>query len=424
MKTGIFSKLFHRKPADATYVKPLDGWAPIYPQFGDNIYASDIVRQCISCIVKEIKKLRPVHLRYKDTDSMPVKGTLQDILNQPNPLMTTTDFLEKCAWLLLLNCNCFCVPVYKTWTGHDEDGKPIERRVYEAIYPIKPTQVDFIEDASGRMFVHFWFANGYDTTIPYENVIHLRYDYSVNDFMGGGVDGQPDNLPILETLKLNHKLLHGLATAMNAAYTINAAVKYNTMLDDGKIEANLRRFEQLLKSSESGILPIDMKSELVVFPKSSVKLLDADTLKFLDEKILRNWGVPLCILTGDYTKEQYEAFYQKTIEPLVITLTQAFTKGLFTTREKALGNRVEFLPEKLVFMSISQIIEMVKELSQTGGLYENEKRVAFGLPPLEELKGKRYMSLNWINADDASAYQVGNKKNVNVDIVDEEKEDV
>ena len=147
-------------------------------------------------------------------------------------------------------------------------------------------------------------------------------------------------------------------------------------------------------------------------------------LKFLDEKILRNWGVPLCILTGDYTKEQYEAYYQKTIEPLVITFTQAFTKGLFTTREKALGNRVEFLPEKLVFMSIGQIIEMVKQLSQTGGLYENEKRVAFGLPPLEELKGKRYMSLNWINADDASAYQVGNNKNVNVDIVDEEREDV
>ena len=147
------------------------------------------------------------------------------------------------------------------------------------------------------MFVHFWFANGYDTTIPYENVIHLRYNYSVNDYMGGGVSGQPDNTPILETLKLNHKLLNGLATAMNAAYTINAAVKYNTMLDDGKIEANLRRFEQLLKSSESGILPIDMKSELVVFPKkSSVKLLDADTLKFLDEKILRNWGCSVVYL--------------------------------------------------------------------------------------------------------------------------------
>ena len=41
--------------------------------------------------------------------------------------------------------------------------------------------------------------------------------------------------------------------------------------------------------------------------------------KFIDEKILRNYGVSLPILTGDYTKEQYEAFYQKALEPLINT---------------------------------------------------------------------------------------------------------
>ena len=41
---------------------------------------------------------------------------------------------------------------------------------------------------------------------------------------------------------------------------------------------------------------------------------------------------------------------------------------------------------------------------------------------MPELEGKRYMSLNWINADDASQYQVG--KNVKVDVVDETKEDM
>ena len=57
-------------------------------------------------------------------------------------------------------------------------------------------------------------------------------------------------------------------------------------------------------------------------------------------------------------------------------------------------------------------------LSPTGGLYENEKRVALGLRPLPELEGKRLMSLNWIDAANASQYQVGT---VNVDVVDENK---
>ena len=131
--------------------------------------------------------------------------------------------------------------------------------------------------------------------------------------------------------------------------------------------------------------------------------------------------MPLPILTGDFSKEQYEAFYQKTLEPLVISISQAFTKKVFTSREKAFGNRVELYPKELIFMSVDQTIRMVEMLSPTGGLFENEKRVALGLRPLPELEGKRYMSLNWIDADKAAEYQAGK---VNIDVVDEEKEEI
>jgi hypothetical protein len=62
-------------------------------------------------------------------------------------------------------------------------------------------------------------------------------------------------------------------------------------------------------------------------------------------------------------------------------------------------------------MSVSETLEMVNLLSNTGALYENEKRSAFGLRPMPELNGKRYMSLNWIDADKAAEYQVGQKDN-------------
>ena len=126
------------------------------------------------------------------------------------------------------------------------------------------------------------------------------------------------------------------------------------------------------------------------------------------------------IATGDYTKDQYEAFYQKTLEPMILAISQAFTKKLFTTRERAFGNRIELYPKELIFMTVSQTLEMINILSPTGGLFENEKRVALGLRPLPELEGKRYMSLNWIDAENADQYQVGK---VNVDVVDEEKQE-
>ena len=75
-------------------------------------------------------------------------------------------------------------------------------------------------------------------------------------------------------------------------------------------------------------------------------------------------------------------------------------------------------------MSVDQTLEMVNTLAPTGCLFENEKRVALGLRPLPELVGKRYMSLNWIDADMAGQYQVGKNAKVNVDVVDEEKEEI
>jgi len=394
----------------------LNGYAPIFSQFGTNIYASDVVQQAVKCIVDEIKKLNPTHVRFIGSDPKPVKdSTIQSVLNDPNPLMTTSEFLEKTAWLLLLNYNAFIVPVYRTWTD-EKTGE--SRRYYEALYPILPTTVDFIQDVSGRLFVKFWFASGENTTLPYDDVIHIKYNYSINDYMGGNQFGQPDHAALIKTLDLNNQLLQGIAKAMKASYAVNGIVKYNTLIDDGKTEKALKELERKLLNSESGFLPLDLKSEFTPIEHRS-ELVDGDTLKFIDDKILRNWGVPIDILRGDYSKETYEAFYQKTLEPIIKSFSQAFTKKLFTSREKAFGNKIEFYPKELIFMTVSQTLEMINILSPTGALFENEKRVALGLQPLPELDGVRLSSLNWIDANKAAQYQIG--KNVNVDVVDENK---
>lgn len=412
---GIFDRLFKRAPKSTSFAPMFNGWLPIYGQNGTDVYASDVVQQALKCIVDEIKKLIPTHIRMNGSDPIPVVGNIQEVLNDPNPLMTTSEFLEKIAWLLLLNYNAFIIPTYYTWT---DEKTGVERRRYESLYPIKPMQVDFIEDASGKLFVTFWFENAEKTTIAYDDVIHIKYNYSVSQYMGGNEAGQPDHAALLSTLELNKTLLAGIAKAMKASYAVNGVVKFNTLMDDGKVAAALAELERKLNDGESGFLPLDLKADFTPMEHKS-EIVNAETLKFIDEKILRNFGVPLSILTGDYNKEQYEAFYQKTLEPIIISISQAFTKKIFTRREKAFGNAVKLYPKDLVFMSIGQTLEMINILSPTGALFENEKRTALGLKPLPELEGKRYMSLNWIDANNAAQYQTG--ANINIDVVDEEK---
>ena len=402
---GWLSNLFKKhteNPTQNTYAEVMSGYAPIFSQFGQDIYASDVVQQAISCIVSELKKLKPEHIKEKGSDVIPVNSSIQKVLNNPNPLMTTSEFLEKVTWLLFLNYNAFIIPIYRVWT--DKDGT--EKRHYEALYPIQPSQVDFIEDAGNKLYVKFRFNNGQEYTLRYSDVIHIKYRYSVNQYMGGNESGQPDNEALIKTLSLNHKLLQGVAQAMNSSFAVNGVVKFNTMLEGDKVEKALKELETKLKNSESGFLPLDLKYDYIPI-KREIQLVDDGTLKFIDEKILRHFGVSLPILTGDFTKAQYEAFYQKTLEPLIISFSQAFTKVLFTEGELSHHNKVMFYAKDLVFMSVDQKINMLRELAPTGALFENEKRVMFGLRPLEELVDKRYISLNWINANKASEYQTG-----------------
>lgn len=402
---GWLSNLFKKQsenPTQNTYAEVMSGYAPIFSQFGQDIYASDVVQQAISCIVSEIKKLKPEHIKEKGSDVIPVNSSIQKVLNYPNPLMTSSEFLEKVTWLLFLNYNAFIIPIYHVWIG--EDGT--EKRRYEALYPIQPSQVDFIEDAGNMLYVRFRFNNGQEYTLRYSDVIHIKYRYSVNQYMGGNESGQPDNDALIKTLSLNHKLLQGVAQAMNSSFAVNGVVKFNTMLEGDKVDKALKELETKLKNSESGFLPLDLKYDYIPI-KREIQLVDDGTLKFIDEKILRHFGVSLPILTGDFTKAQYEAFYQKTLEPLIISFSQAFTKVLFTEGELSHHNKVMFYAKDLVFMSVDQKINMLRELAPTGALFENEKRVMFGLRPLEELVDKRYISLNWINANKASEYQTG-----------------
>ena len=375
----------------------LDGRMPIFNYFGNDIYVSDVVQQACACIVQEIIKLTPRHVRRAGSDVVPVAGHLQAVLDAPNALMTTSDMLGRIAWAWLLRCNAWVVK------ARDASGRIV------ALWPVKPAYVTFIEDARGRLAVKLEFEDGTETTLLYSDVIHLRRNYYANDYMGGDANGQADDRAILSTVELNDMLMQGVAKGLKSSYAVNGVVKYNTMLDDGTMAANLNALAERLAANESGLMPLDIKGEYIPISRD-IKLVDKDTLEFIDSKILRHFGVPLPILTGDFDPEQLAAFYQKAIEPFVVALAQAFTKGIFSPAEIAHRNAIEFYPEELIFMSTAQKLELVKELGASGTLYENEKRRIFGLHPLPELVGKRMVSLNYIDTVNAAAYQVGKPK--------------
>lgn len=398
---GLFDIFKKKKIENLGRVKGLDWYTPLYSQFGSDIYASDVVQQAINCIVREMKKLTPQHILKKNANySEPIYDDVQSVLDNPNFLMTTSDFIEKIVWQLFFNYNSFILPVW-------ENGKLV------SLFPLQPTNVDFLQDTTGKLFIKFTFANDYESTVDYQDVIHIRYNYSISEFMGGNKLGQPDHKALLESLNLNKHLLEGVAKALKSSYAINGVIKYNTMIDGEKTEKALKELIDRLNNNENGFMPLDLKGEFIPFNRQ-IQLVDEATLRFIDEKILRHFGVPLAILTGDYTKEQYEAFFQKTIEPLIVSLSQSFSKAIFTKRESfGFGHKIIFNHKELDFMTMNEKIQWLTLASNVGAITINEMRAIIGYPPYEDVKlgNTPIMSKNFGNADVVKDID----KNTNVD---------
>jgi HK97 family phage portal protein len=404
----LLDSLFNNKNnSKLTYAKMLDGSFPVFSQFGNNIYASDIVQMCIDRIATEISKLQPKHIR---TDKNGIQSIPPDSINRlfrfaPNPLMTTRDFLEKMIWILYFNYNAFIYPTYDKLSNGLID--------YTGFYPLNPIQVDFLQDNTGKLFAKMYFQGGNNFTLPYSDIVHLRKKFSVNDIMGGGRNGQPDNAPLLKAIEINDTITQGLGKAIKSSLTIRGILKVNTILDDEKQQAERKRFESNINNNESGILPMDLKGEYVPLT-TDPKLIDKDTMEFIQNKILYWYGVPLKILAGSYTDEEYQAFYENTLEGLIISLGQAFSKTMFTQNQLDFGNEIVFYQRDMMYLSTANKLRLLEVAGGQGLLKDDQKLAILGYPPKSDGTGNRItMSLNYISADIADQYQMNKAKMTN-----------
>lgn len=397
---GVFKSI-----KEYSRAKMLNGYAPVFSQFGQNVYASDVVQTAIDIIATEISKLQPKHIRTDNMDMQTIpKGNLNRLFKfAPNNLMTTRDFLEKIIWLLFLNYNCFIYPMFEV--GVDANGNLT--RTYSGFYPLNPYQVDFLQDPLGVMHVKLYFTGGNQFIIPYSDVIHLRKKFSVNEIMGGGANGQPDNAALLKVLQINDVVLQGIEKGIKTSMSIRGILKMATLLDDDLQRAERKRFESLVGSGDTGIIPVDLKGDFTPIAMDP-KMIDRDTMEYLEKKILYWFGVSIPIFSGNYTDDQYQAFYERALEPIVISLGQAFSKTIFSQRELDVGNEIVFFQKDMMYLSTTAKLNLLKTAGEQGLLQDNQKLALLGYPP--RIGGERItQSLNFIDINLINQYQMQNK---------------
>ena len=397
---GLFD-IFKRKKK---VVAPVNYDASIYKStlnlftdFGDNINASDVVKICIDRIATHSAKLKPRYVKTEDNETVQEKkGNLAYLLKfQPNPLMTPYDFIYRVVTLLYLNNNAFIYPVYD------------ENYDLKELWPIRPNSVEMLKDEGGGVFLRFYFSNGKQYLLPYESIIHLRRFYGINDLFGG-TSAVSDHAALLKTIKINDSILQGLDNAIKTSFQIKGLLKINGILNEKDKTAQKKEFDDAIKEASkdngSAIIPVDLKSEYVPL-NVDPKLIDSNTLSFLQKKIISYFGVSEAIFDNKYDENEYNAFYESVIEGIAIALSEAFSKALLTRGQLEKGEQIIFYSERLQYASWNTKVQAIEKLMGLGILSLNESRALLGFEPIEG-GHKRLQSLNYVDADKATQYQL------------------
>ena len=386
------------------YAITSSGRYPSNISYPDVLTVKDIIMLSIRCKANEFKKLNPRHIRNRNGKQEVISSSsVAGILARPNSYMTQSDFLGCITTLLELNKNVYIYPEYYIANSGE--------KVFTAMYPLRPRNVEILQDDSGTLFYQMTFDNGYKTLLRSDSIIHWRKDYGIDEYFGG--NGYADIAGLKRAVSSYDTLLKSISKALDVSCNVNGIVKINSLYSDEKQKAEEQAFKEKLERNESGVLITDLKTEYVPMNRD-VKLVDTDTVKFLYNNILRFNGTPLSILNGDYTKAQKESYYEHSLEADIKSLGEAMSRVFFTDRETGFGNSVILYPNSIVFMSMENKLSALSAGLPAGVFTINEARELLGYAPVEggDVRPRGYNSLD-NNQNDNNNNKNDNNNNKN-----------
>ena len=334
------------------------------------LYESDIVRACIRPKVRAIGKLIGKHIR-DDPKTGGIKvnpdANIRFILSEPNPYMTGQQLQEKVANQLCLNNNAFILVV------RDENGKPLQ------LYPVPCVSVEAKYNDDGELFLKFLYTSGKTGIFRYSDVIHLRQDYNENDIFG------TSPAPALsELMTLIGTIDQGIIKAIKNSSVIRWLISFKQSMRDEDIKRYVQNFVDNYLSVESttfGAAGVDAKADVQrIEPKDYVP--NAMQSEKIIDRIYSFLGTNKKIVQSDYNEDEWTAYYEAEIEPVVVQLYQTYTVALFSRRERGCGNRIVFEANNLQCASLTTKLAF-QAMVDRGAMTPNEWRETMNLAPIE-----------------------------------------
>lgn len=360
--------------ADSTF-QILNGYTPIFRNWGGKIYESQFVRAAIDAKARHMSKLAVTIEGGTKSELM------TNLKKNPNGFQTWSQFLYRVSTILDAENNAFIIPI------RDRYGETI------GIYPLRPLSFELVQTKTGDLWVRFRLKGNEVTAEKLSDIgILTRHQYE-SDFFGDS------NNVLDETMQLITIQRQGIEEyAKNSSnYRFMAKLMNFAKAEDLALERQRFDAENFQTKNGGGILLFPNTYNEIKQITSQAFTVDTEQLKLIERNVYDYFGVNEDIIQNKAHGDEFSAFYEGAIEPLAIQMSEVMTRMLFSDREIAFGAGIYFTSNRIQYMNNSDKLNVSRDLLDRGVISLNEAREIWQLPPVEGgdihiLRGEYYNS--------------------------------
>ena len=364
---GLLERIFGRvpksAPAESVY-RTLTAYSPVFTSWGGRIYESDMVRAAVDARARHVAKLQ-----YR------IEGTARQKLytatkTAPNPWYTWPQFLERCSNIYDVENNLFVVPLL------DDVGE------VTGYFPALPSSCEVV-DRGGDPYLKYHFVGGQVRSVRLARCAVITKHQLRDDFFG------EKNSALQPTMELVAIVNQGIMEGVKNSATYRFMAQLNSKTFDEDLRKERERFDRNnFQTGGGGLLLFGNQFTSIQQLKQDGYKVDPEQQKLIRENIENYFGVSEKVIRNEATGDELDAFFNGSIEPFAIKLSDALTKMVFTERERNGGNRIQFTANRLQYMSINAKISMAQQLGDRGVLTIDEIRELFNYAPLPDGAGQ------------------------------------
>lgn len=342
---SLFDAVFHRPQMQAIngYFSTFTAYAPSFTTWQGGLYEAELTRSIIESGADHASKLKP------DVSGSAQPVASRALAQQPNPWMTTPQFIKRVWTMLQVNDTALIVPMLS------DDGATIT-----GYYPILPGQCTAY-DVDGALWLMLTFPTGDETLVEWSRVgVMTRHQYR-SDLFGDGTN----------VLQPTLELMHAQNEAEQAAIKQGAAIRFIGKLsqnrNDGDRDKARKEFNAQLSADNAGGIAVYDKifSDVEqVTPQSYT--VDAAQMERIEKSAYRFFGSNEDIVMNKADEDTFNSFYEGRIEPFAVQLGFVVTSMTYTANEIAHGNSVMFSANRLEFASNTTKLNVAVALFDRG----------------------------------------------------------